>query len=217
MAILDTEMGITRVTFDYDGVFVPGPPSGGTLLKLAKGAVTGGFRPGFYPEVITYLAPKTFLAKAWDAYQYRSHRNRKIRPESVQAIHRLKALGEELGLPIEVGILTGRDPSKHDLVKKDLEEAGLAPYLFLLPNPGYRSPLWKEMNARGKQHFHFEDDLDPALRMSGLGTQVYLLRNLSNRDKLLRVNGIKLGPNIIPINNITEGVNDLEQRLKRAV
>lgn len=209
------KLQVTQVTFDMDGVFVPGPVPTETLRKL----VCANFRIspeeyvlGYYPE------PRTLLRRAWAAYDYYSHSRRQVTDESVKAVERLVILRKELGLDLQIGILTGRDPAKHDLSRRVLERGGVMPDVsnMLLFNGGGKSALWKEMNARGKGHFHFEDDLEPSLRMAAKGTVVYMLSNLSNRDWLLRRNGITLPPNVVRVANITEGMNDLEQRLKKS-
>ncbi len=205
---------ITRISWDMDGVLVPAPFSLWTTIDLALRRFHT--KPDVKPVLKDFHAPKGFWKRKWAEQDYRGHAKRKATEESINAVKRLVGLRKELGLDFEIGVLSGRDPSKHDLAERVLDESGLRPHFsFVLLNPGYRSPVWKEMNAKGEGHFHFEDDPDPAVRMARNGTHVYLVDNPSTDPRLLRWGGVILPPNVIPVGNITKGMDDLEQRLRR--
>lgn len=207
-------------TNDLDGVhFVALPP-----LKTGMDLLRGRFK---IPSLGQEVHPYTNGNKTIEALSWLSHRFRPYRREAATGIEMFRLAAELYGREMRVAVLSGRQGILHQLTIGRLKKAGkLQLFEDVYLNKAESSSGWKEATVQklleaGNSVVHIDDDLRPALRIARLDSQedesrvlVYLLRNFSSRDWLLRRAGLVLPPNVVRVDSFRDAGIDFTRRLR---
>ncbi len=207
-----------KLTCDLDGVvYMAQLPPISTLVNLLLRKDLLADSPNdssIYPEFISQLS---ILA----------HSLRLHNPQTQRALQQFSAHATRYHRRLTMAALSGREPDKHSLTRKQLNRDGyMNLFSDLYLNPGTKAHTWKrqkvsELLSSGYSVVHLEDDLRAGLSVAHIYTDysiqprvlVYLLRNISNHPALLRHASVDLPSNLIPVNNPTEAAKNFEQRL----
>lgn len=190
-------------TNDMDGVHFVAPPPHKTLIGLLKGnlSLPSAGRP------IENYEPRGGLSTRFSVL---FHQIRPFIRGSLEGLELFRQSAEKYDRDLSFAVLSGRQPDKHQMTIRRLEQSGRGQYFsdyFL--NEGASATTWKETTVRkltesGSNVVHIDDDLRAGLCVARVNllypdeprVLVYILQNLSNNPLLLRHAQISLPPNL---------------------
>lgn len=154
---------------------------------------------------------------------------RPFTPDSLRLLGMIDDARQTYERNIQIAVLSGRDREFHEMTMKRLSKkhASYIDHYFL--NESTSSVGWKEHIAKkilesGGSIAHIDDDLRPALRIASLnqkaedGTDrviVYLVKNWSNSDILLKRANIVLPDNLVRVGDAIDVAHDFHMRLRK--
>jgi hypothetical protein len=211
------------LTNDLDGVHFVAPFPIMTALSLARGRFS---LPDPDHPLGEYQPARSFVRKTRDRLWRFTIRIRPMRRESLQALEAFRSIARDRQRKLRMVALTGRVKDQHAVTRERLEAGGYLDYFDdLYLNEGRSTTIWKERTVRellatGANVVHLEDDLRAALAVArsqpANGDQqvlVYLVRNPSNRNRLLKRAGIDLPDNVYPVRSLLDAATDFRLRL----
>lgn len=207
------------ITNDLDGVHFWAPFPWHTFVALLTRTFTA---PSPEVELQEYQAPTGFWAMLALNLNYLFHDLRPVNRQSRAGLKRLLNLFSESQIEAKAVALSGREVPLHRMTTRKLNRHGyqglLAEHQLNLAtsSSGWKAAKIHEQNQPDQQIIHIDDDLKAALKIVAVNPDawVYLLKNFSNRQWLLRWAGVTLPENVVPVRNFSEINKDMFERLR---
>lgn len=207
-AMVKSERAIVFLV-DIDGTQNYAPPPMGTIFSLVMGELT-------LPPKVTSLEQrkqKSVIEKAASKF---AHSLRPFTKDSLEGLEMINDIKLNEGV-IQLNVLSGRDEELHEMTKAGLDNSGrinIFEEIYLNTSDsasGFKEYIvWQEAK-KGNKVVLIDDDVKAALRAERVNEEfendpvlVYLLKNFSNANWLLKRGKIELPKNVIRVNNFRE-------------
>lgn len=207
-----------KVYTDWDGTQVHGPPPLRTALALYQRRFQ---LPDLQAERVPYQRRLGLLGVSLCGLNLLQHG---VRPPDFigrKALVEFKRIGADHKVPVEIDVLTGREPYLHGLTKAQIRLYG---YDGLVDDvhmndeksaSGYKIGTIAEDMERGEYDSYvlLDDDIKPGKGAARIGALSYVKRNFSNREWLLHRGGIEEEENLILVPDFVTAAVDFGQRV----
>lgn len=224
-----SEKKLRQIVFtnDLDGVHFYGPPPWPTLKRLWKKNFVlseAGLPVG------EYVRGTSWSAVLYQKLSYFFHYIRPLKKDTLTSLAQFKSIAQIHNRTLLFAVLSGREKDKHEMTKRRLLESGYMEYftkLYLNLNEGKYADRWKESVVRDlvQKDFnvvHIDDDLWAGLSVARVQEEfpnekrvyVYILKNVSNNDYLLKRANVVIPENLVFMKNFEEAIKDFESKLQ---